>query len=418
MKDSNKKNNKSLNDIINNLNDDTGKKDNTSTKKQDKDKNKVIPIIIDKEEEPDLTPVIKNIKENSKKEEEKELDPNTENKKNTVLDEEKEKEIIIEENNKTEKKHKKNKKHLIPIIIIITILLFIISLVIYGYFHIRNGIEFKINGEENITLEYGNEYKEEGVIAKVRKRDISSTVITNSNIDLEKLGDYEITYYLNVKYFNYKKTLTRKIHIQDTTKPELVINGDKEIEIYVDDELNYPTYTATDNYDKDITDKVSVESNVDNKKIGNYKITYTVSDSSGNTTTDEVNVNVIKKKKNAYIKISINEQKLYYYEYDKLVLTSDVVTGQYGVSPTPTGTYKVLNKAKNINLIGANYVAFVNYWMAFIGSSYGMHDASWKSVFGGDEYKKAGSHGCVNMPLDKIKQLYALVEVGIPVYIY
>ena len=43
-------------------------------------------------------------------------------------------------------------------------------------------------------------------------------------------------------------------------------------------------YTANDNYDKDITDKVEVINNVKDE-IGEYEVIYIVSDSSGNTYT-------------------------------------------------------------------------------------------------------------------------------------
>ena len=61
----------------------------------------------------------------------------------------------------------------------------------------------------------------------------------------------------------------------------------------------------------------------------------------------------------------------------------------------------------------------VDYWIPFIGNGYGLHDASWQSAFGGERYKQGfGSHGCVNLPLDKVKELYGLVSVGDPVIVH
>ena len=76
-----------------------------------------------------------------------------------------------------------------------------------------------------------------------------------------------------------------------------------------------------------------------------------------------------------------------------------------------------MNKATDIILRGTDYASFVNYWIAFKGHSFGFHDASWRSKFGGTIYKTNGSHGCVNMPYSKVKQLYNMVAIGIPVYI-
>ena len=36
----------------------------------------------------------------------------------------------------------------------------------------------------------------------------------------------------------------------------------------------------------------------------------------------------------------------------------------------------------------------------------GFHDASWRSKFGGTIYQYSGSHGCINLPVDKAKLLY------------
>ena len=63
------------------------------------------------------------------------------------------------------------------------------------------------------------------------------------------------------------------------------------------------------------------------------------------------------------------------------------------------------------------YKSFVKYWIGFLGSNYGIHDASWRKKFGGKEYLFNGSHGCVNVPADKAAKLYSLIELGTPIYI-
>ena len=52
--------------------------------------------------------------------------------------------------------------------------------------------------------------------------------------------------------------------------------------------LNYPTYTAIDEYDGDLTSNVKVDSNLDLKKEGTYEIKYSVKDSSDNEATDKI----------------------------------------------------------------------------------------------------------------------------------
>lgn len=71
----------------------------------------------------------------------------------------------------------------------------------------------------------------------------------------------------------------------DVTAPELRLNGDVEITLAVGTEFEDPGYTATDDYDGDITDKVVISGNVNPAVAGEYELTYTVQDSAGNVTT-------------------------------------------------------------------------------------------------------------------------------------
>lgn len=119
-----------------------------------------------------------------------------------------------------------------------------------------------------------------------------------------------------------------------------------------------------------------------------------------------------------YIEIDISEQHLWYIVNNQVYVSTPVVTGNYNSNDTPKGTYYINNKARSVSLVGADYVSYVEYWMAFIGSSYGIHDASWRSKFGGDIYKGDGSHGCVNTPYDAVKKIYNHVDVGTPVVIH
>ena len=48
----------------------------------------------------------------------------------------------------------------------------------------------------------------------------------------------------------------------------------------------------------------------------------------------------------------------------------------------------------------------------------GLHDASWRTEFGGDIYQWEGSHGCVNMPYEQALVIYSNIDVGTPVVVY
>ena len=103
-----------------------------------------------------------------------------------------------------------------------------------------------------------------------------------------------------------------------------------------------------------------------------------------------------------------------------VLLQSPVVTGKPGFE-TPQGTFSILAHARDVNLKGEKdeeeWDVTVNYWMPFKGNYYGIHDATWRYYFGGTIYLYSGSHGCVNLPYNKMQQLYDMVPNGTRVVI-
>ena len=59
---------------------------------------------------------------------------------------------------------------------------------------------------------------------------------------------------------------------------------------------------------------------------------------------------------------------------------------------------------------------WVDRWMPFDGGI-GLHDASWRSDFGGDAYLN-GSHGCVNMRFEDADYVFDRVDVGTNVLVH
>ena len=114
-----------------------------------------------------------------------------------------------------------------------------------------------------------------------------------------------------------------------------------------------------------------------------------------------------------YVLVDISSQTLRYYVNGFEALFCYVVTGDYYQHPTPRGTFYLNGgKAQNVTLVGEDYETPVSYWMPFIGGAYGMHDATWRGAFGGSIYMGNGSHGCVNMPYEKARELYFMIPVG------
>lgn len=115
-----------------------------------------------------------------------------------------------------------------------------------------------------------------------------------------------------------------------------------------------------------------------------------------------------------YIEVDMTNQMMYYYEKGELKIETPVVTGNTRLRRgTPTGTNYVYNKQRNRVLRGEDYASPVKYWIPVKGAV-GIHDASWRSEYGGEIYKTNGSHGCINTPLDEVSKLYDMVEIGTP----
>lgn len=119
-----------------------------------------------------------------------------------------------------------------------------------------------------------------------------------------------------------------------------------------------------------------------------------------------------------YVEIDMTEQKLYYYEEGELMLETEVVTGNASRRmSTPAGVNYVYNKQRNRVLRGPGYASPVKYWMPVKGGI-GIHDADWRSEFGGTIYQKNGSHGCINVPKEVMPDLYEMVEMETPVVMF
>jgi hypothetical protein len=128
---------------------------------------------------------------------------------------------------------------------------------------------------------------------------------------------------------------------------------------------------------------------------------------------------------NTYIEISINDQHMWFYFNGKCVVDTDVTTGKDDDSlRTPKGMFHILNMYRDYVMHGPNneYTASCDYFIQVTGSGVGIHDSSWRVVYGGDQWIDNGSHGCINTPYDKVAEIFETLEshdmTDIPVIIY
>ena len=119
-----------------------------------------------------------------------------------------------------------------------------------------------------------------------------------------------------------------------------------------------------------------------------------------------------------YIEVDLTAQHLWVFKEGKMVVETDFVSGDVSRKrETPTGSFHILYKERDAQLVGETYNTKVSYWMPFYDNC-GIHDAGWRSSFGGDIYLRDGSHGCLNSPPAKAKAIYDTIEAHTPIIVY
>lgn len=124
---------------------------------------------------------------------------------------------------------------------------------------------------------------------------------------------------------------------------------------------------------------------------------------------------------NEYVEVSIGSQHVWHYVNGRLCCGSDCVTGKCdNRHETPTGVFQIISQenGRALRPQGATSSTWVNKWMKISLDGVGLHDATWRSEFGGDIYKNDGSHGCINLPKDYAYALYDEVSLGTPVVVH
>lgn len=142
-------------------------------------------------------------------------------------------------------------------------------------------IELSIPQLEEIQAEYGESYDDSDVIALYKgtllnRKGTQIPVTSSGNVDVRKLGTYEVTY--TASYKNLTASAKRVVTVEDKLAPVISLVSDPENYTSPVGTYEEEGYTATDNYDGDLTDQV-----VRVEKDG--VVTYTVKDSFGNETT-------------------------------------------------------------------------------------------------------------------------------------
>ncbi|MFA6867524.1 MAG: immunoglobulin-like domain-containing protein, partial [Clostridia bacterium] len=211
-------------------------------------------------------------------------------------------------------------------------------------------------GGSSIKIKYGTTFVEPGYTATDEvDGDLTSTVIVSGTVDSNKEGNYTLTYKVK-NSSGFEGTNTRNVEVY-IPSPVININGNKQIRILIGNTYTDLGATAIDELDGDLTSRIITTSNVDTSTAGTYKMTYTVTNNLGKTTTAERTVQVYIP--NPVIQIKGNNPVLIYKNQayiesgatatDELDgdLTSNIIIDTTSLRNTIAGTYKIKYSVTN-----------------------------------------------------------------------
>jgi len=114
-------------------------------------------------------------------------------------------------------------------------------------------------------------------------------------LDTSTLGEKTIVYTItSEKYPDITKSFEVKVTVKDTTAP--VLEGVKDLSLTAGGNLDLlEALSASDNFDGDLKDKIEIVGDYDFNKAGTYDLQVVVSDSSGNSITQDFTLTVNKK---------------------------------------------------------------------------------------------------------------------------
>ena len=160
----------------------------------------------------------------------------------------------------------------IVIIVFAFVLLFGLAFLLFT----KPEIIVNYNGKEvknEINIEVNSNFVFPMYNSKYLGKNITNKVKTDGSVDTNKIGSYKISY--SLKHFIYKVSKIVTVNVLDRTVPEIILNGSNPSNSCSIQSYKEEGYTANDNYDGDLTNKVIIEKEDD-------VIRYSVKDSSNN----------------------------------------------------------------------------------------------------------------------------------------
>jgi len=150
-----------------------------------------------------------------------------------------------------------------------------------------------LTGANPLQHEVGTIYTDPGATAlDAGDGDVSGDIIVDGSVDSSRVGSYTLTYSVTDAAGN-EATMTRNVDVIDTVAPVITLTGANSLQHEVGTTFTEPGATALDAGDGDVTSDITVSGSVDSSRVGNYTLTYSVTDAAGNVATETRTVNVV-----------------------------------------------------------------------------------------------------------------------------
>jgi hypothetical protein len=150
-----------------------------------------------------------------------------------------------------------------------------------------------LNGSANMTHEAATPYVDAGATAAdALGNDLTSSIaVSGADVNVTELGEHTVSYSVTDVGGN-TNSASRTVSVEDTTSPVLSLVGDNNHSHNVNKAWVDPGYSATDSLEGNLTSSVAISGDIDVNTTGEYTLTYSVSDSSGNEANVTRRVNV------------------------------------------------------------------------------------------------------------------------------
>lgn len=169
------------------------------------------------------------------------------------------------------------KLRVILLSIVVGLTLILSCIIINNLILFNNQVKISLIGKELDYIAVNTDYYDQGLMVKINDKNINISDVEHSitsNVNSNVIGEYFIDYVVTIGGKKYK--FTRKVNVVDNEKPVITTNQSTYKKFVCGSNSNNGfEYSAVDNYDGVITDKVNFTELTD-------RIELSVTDSSGN----------------------------------------------------------------------------------------------------------------------------------------